>query len=347
VGRKGPRRRTGGERPTRTPGPAGPAPGTPPPAAAPVGRATRAPARPAPRAAAPAAEGVVAVIGAGTMGRGIAQVAALARYAVHLYDAAPAALPQAVDAIRANLRTGVERGKVDPAGADAALGRIRTYGTLADTVRDADLVIEAVPEDPHLKRRVFAALDACTRPSAVLASNTSSIRIATIADATTRPDRVLGLHFFNPAHILPLVEVVRGPQTSQYAVETALAAVRRMGKTPIVVEDHPGFASTRLGVLLGLEAMRMVEEGVASPHAIDTAMELGYRHPMGPLKLSDLIGLDVRLAIAEVLHRELGLEQYRPPEILRRLVAQGRLGKKTGAGFYRWTDDGPQPLESV
>lgn len=285
----------------------------------------------------------VAVVGAGTMGHGVAQVAALAGCRVLLHDAVPSALETALRRIRANLRRGIELRKVAKRDAQAALQRIEPV-RLADAARGADVIIECVPEDLELKRNLFRELDGLSRPGALLASNTSSIRIGSLAEATQHPHRVVGLHFFNPAHIMTLVEVVKGPQTSQYAVETALHFVRQLGKTPVLVDDAPGFASTRLGVLLGLEAMRMVEEGIASPQDIDTAMELGYRHPMGPLKLSDLIGLDVRLAIAEYLHRELNLEHFRPPEILRRLVRQGRLGKKTGLGFYRWDETGkPQP----
>lgn len=293
--------------------------------------------------AAPETAGTFAVVGAGTMGQGIAHVSALAGYEVRLHDVAEPALEAALKRIRAHLDQGVRLKKVARGDAAAALRRIRTTTLLREAVRDADFVVEAVPEDLEVKRAVFRDLDRWTRPGTVLASNTSSIRIGRIAEATQRPDRVLGLHFFNPVYILTLVEVVRGPDTSQYALEIALAMARRLGKTPIVVEDVPGFASTRLGILLGLEAMRMVEDGVATPGDIDTAMELGYRHPMGPLKLSDLIGLDVRLAIAEYLHRELNLEQYRPPDILRRLVSQGKLGKKTGEGFYRWNEDGAVP----
>ncbi|MGH7545721.1 MAG: 3-hydroxyacyl-CoA dehydrogenase family protein [Gemmatimonadota bacterium] len=282
-------------------------------------------------------------MGAGTMGHGIAQAAALAGYRVALHDVSEPALEAAMKRIRATLNEGVKKEKVTRADATAALRRIRLTTLLAEAVRDADVVVEAVPEERDLKRQLFRDLDRATRSSAVLASNTSSIRIAELTEGLGHPGRVVGLHFFNPVHILTLVEVVRGPESSQYAVEAAMAVARRLGKTPILVQDTPGFASTRLGVLLGLEAMRMVEEGVATPHAIDTAMELGYRHPMGPLKLSDLIGLDVRLAIAEYLHRELNVAHYRPPEILRRLVSQGKLGRKSGEGFYGWTEDGPQP----
>jgi 3-hydroxybutyryl-CoA dehydrogenase len=183
---------------------------------------------------------------------------------------------------------------------------------------------------------IFAALDRAAPAQAILASNTSCLAIGKIAEATERPDRVLGMHFFNPVHLMALVEVVRGDRTADGSVELAVECARRMGKEPIVVRDSPGFASSRLGLVLGLEAMRMLEQQVASAEDIDKAMTLGYRHPMGPLRLTDLIGLDVRLAIAEYLHEELVSEAFRPPEILRRLVREGRLGKKSGRGFYEW-----------
>jgi 3-hydroxybutyryl-CoA dehydrogenase len=193
-----------------------------------------------------------------------------------------------------------------------------------------------VPESLELKQRIFARLGLAAPPEALLASNTSSISIGKIAEAAPHPERVVGMHFFNPVHVMPLLEVVRGPLTSDDAVARAVAAGRRMGKEPIVVRDTPGFASSRLGLVLGLEAMRMVEQGVASAEDIDRAMTLGYRHPMGPLRLTDHVGLDVRLAIAEYLHAELGSAAFRPPEILKRMVAEGRLGKKVGRGFYDW-----------
>jgi 3-hydroxybutyryl-CoA dehydrogenase len=282
----------------------------------------------------------VAVLGAGTMGNGIAQVCAMAGCEVSLYDAQPEAMERALNAIHANLEKGVERGKVSMETRDLAMRSLRKAATLADAAQSADLVIEAVPERMELKTSIFAELDAAAPAHAILATNTSSLSVDRIAGATRRAERVIGLHFFNPVHIMKLLEVVRGPATSQETVDASLAFARRIGKEPIVVTDTPGFASSRLGVILGLEAMRMVEQGVASPEDIDKAMELGYNHPMGPLKLTDLVGLDVRLGIAEYLHGELGGEQYRAPELLRRMVAEGKLGKKSGQGFYDWTQQG-------
>jgi 3-hydroxybutyryl-CoA dehydrogenase len=280
----------------------------------------------------------VAVIGAGTMGHGIAQVCAMAGYHVALHDPQPGAVERALAKIGDNLDKGVERGKVSTADAGAALMRFRAAGSIQDAVREATLVIEAAPEKVEVKESLFAAVDAAAPADAILATNTSSLSVSRIARATTRAAQVVGLHFFNPVHIMKLLEVVRGEHTSQATVDASLAFARRIGKEPIVVTDTPGFASSRLGVVLGLEAMRMVEQGVASPQDIDRAMELGYNHPMGPLKLTDVVGLDVRLGIAEYLHAELGGEQYRPPEILRRMVAEGRLGKKSGRGFYDWEE---------
>ena len=278
----------------------------------------------------------VAVIGAGTMGHGIAHVCALAGYAVAIHDPQPGAVDRAIGRIGENLDKGVERGKLAADDAAAALRRLRGGDAIADAVGDAWLVIEAVPEQMELKERIFREVSAAAPAGAILATNTSSLSVTRIAAATGAPERVIGLHFFNPVHIMKLLEVVRGEGTAQETVDASLEFARRIGKEPIVVTDTPGFASSRLGVVLGLEAMRMVEQGVASPQDIDKAMELGYNHPMGPLKLTDLVGLDVRLGIAEYLHRELGGDQYRPPEILRRLVAEGKLGKKSGEGFYRW-----------
>jgi 3-hydroxybutyryl-CoA dehydrogenase len=282
----------------------------------------------------------VAVLGAGTMGNGIAQVCAMAGYAVALSDPQPDALERAVNTIRGNLEKGVDRGKVSIETRDRALQGLRKAQDVADAVGTADLVIEAAPESMDLKTAIFRDLDRLAPAHAVLATNTSSLSVSRIADATGRPGSVIGLHFFNPVHIMKLLEVVRGRDTSQETLDACLAFSRRIGKEPIVVTDTPGFASSRLGVVLGLEAMRMVEQGVASPQDIDKAMELGYNHPMGPLKLTDLVGLDVRLGIAEYLHGELGGEQYRPPELLRRMVDEGKLGKKSGQGFYDWTQEG-------
>jgi 3-hydroxybutyryl-CoA dehydrogenase len=282
----------------------------------------------------------VAVLGAGTMGNGIAQVCAMAGYTVALHDPQPGAVERALGTIRGNLDKGVERGKVTADAREAALGNLRDAADLTAAAADADLVIEAVPERMEIKTGLFGELHRITPAHAILATNTSSLSVSRIAEATGRAERVIGLHFFNPVHIMKLLEVVRGRDTSQDTVDAALDFARRIGKEPIIVTDTPGFASSRLGVVLGLEAMRMVEQGVATPQDIDKAMELGYNHPMGPLKLTDLVGLDVRLGIAEYLHGELGGEQYRPPELLRRMVAEGKLGKKSGQGFYDWTQEG-------
>jgi 3-hydroxybutyryl-CoA dehydrogenase len=280
----------------------------------------------------------VAVLGAGTMGHGIAQVAALAGYRVVMRDVSREAIERGVRSIEANLEKGMKLGKLAEDERDMALQRVRGATSL-DEAADADLFIEAVPERMDLKRealrdveRVAAARDF------IFATNTSSLSITEIARAAKNPARVVGMHFFNPVHIMRLLEVVVGRETSDETVETARAVGRRMRKEPITVRDVPGFASSRLGVALGLEAMRMLEQGVAGAKDIDTAMELGYNHPMGPLRLTDLVGLDVRLAIAEYLHGALGSETFRPPDILRRMVADGKLGRKTGEGFYEWSD---------
>ncbi len=282
----------------------------------------------------------VAVLGAGTMGSGIAQVCAMAGYDVALHDPQEDAMERALNTIRGNLDKGVDRGKVSLEMRDLAMRSLRKAPTLADAAATADLVIEAAPERMDLKTALFEEVDRHAPAHALLGTNTSSLSVSRIAAATGRPERVIGLHFFNPVHIMKLLEVVRGGETSQAALDAALTFARRIGKEPIVVTDTPGFASSRLGVVLGLEAMRMVEQGVATPQDIDKAMELGYNHPMGPLKLTDLVGLDVRLGIAEYLHGELGGEQYRPPELLRRMVAEGKLGKKSGQGFYDWREPG-------
>jgi 3-hydroxybutyryl-CoA dehydrogenase len=278
----------------------------------------------------------VAVIGAGTMGHGIAQVAALAGWDVTLTDARTAALGPARERIRQNLDGGVSRGKVTAEAASAALARISLATAVGDAVAAADLVIEAVIEDLDVKRELFAEIAAVAPRAATLATNTSSLSVARIAEAVPDAGRVVGMHFFNPVHVMKLVEVVTHDASDRAHVDRVAAAARAMGKEPILVRDAPGFASSRLGVVLGLEAMRMVEQGVASAADIDRAMELGYGHPMGPLKVTDLVGLDVRLAIAEYLHRELGGAHYAPPDILRAKVRAGELGKKTGRGFHQW-----------
>lgn len=278
----------------------------------------------------------VTVLGAGVMGHGIAQVAAMAGHRVTLHDPDAAAAERGLARIRANLDKGVSLGKVRAEERAEALDRISPAPSLAAACARAELVVEAAPERMELKRSLFREVEAAASPSALLATNTSSLSIDAIAEVLAEPGRFLGLHFFNPVHLMALVEVVRGSRTDAAVLDAGVAFARGLGKEPIVVRDAPGFASSRLGVALGLEAMRMVEEGVAEPAAIDKAMVLGYRHPMGPLRLTDLVGLDVRLAIAEYLHEKLGGERYRPPAILRCMVEEGKLGRKTGEGFYRW-----------
>jgi 3-hydroxybutyryl-CoA dehydrogenase len=278
----------------------------------------------------------VAVLGAGQMGHGIAQVSAMAGHEVMLRDVKDEFVQRGLAGIAANLAKGVELGKLQAAERDAALRRVRGTTDLGEAVREASIVVEAVPEDLALKQRTFREVERLCPPDALLASNTSSLRIASIADGLQARGRVLGLHFFNPVHLMPLVEVVHHAGTEPAQLERAVRFARGLGKEPIVVKDSPGFASSRLGVLLGLEAIRMLEEGVASAQDIDKAMELGYKHPMGPLKLTDLVGLDTRLAVAAYLHRETGRDAFRPPELLRRLVREGKLGKKAGQGFYPW-----------
>lgn len=277
----------------------------------------------------------VAVIGAGTMGHGIAQVAAAAGCDVVLIDTAIELVERGLARIGQNLDDGIKRGKVTEAERDGILGRIRGMTDNA-AVSDRDIVIEAVPERMELKIALLTTVEAAASDRCILASNTSSLSIGDMQSALKHPERVLGLHFFNPVHINKLVEIVRGPQTNDASMAASEEFVRRIGKDPVIVKDSPGFATSRLGVLLGLEAMRMLEEGVASAEDIDKALELGYRHPMGPLKLTDLVGLDVRLDIARYLHEKLGAEHFRPPRVLEDMVAQGKLGKKSGEGFYKW-----------
>jgi 3-hydroxybutyryl-CoA dehydrogenase len=281
----------------------------------------------------------ITVIGAGTMGHGIAHVAAMMGATVHLYDALAGLAAAGKDKVAKNLAKGVELGKVDPAARDAALARILPFDELAPACAGTDCVIEAVPEQLVLKQEIFRDLEKLTPSHALLATNTSSLPIAAIAGEIGTPGRVIGMHFFNPVHMMKLVEVVQHPGAEPEMVALAVALVERMGKTPITVTDSPGFASSRLGLVIGLEAMRMVEQGVASAADIDTAMKLGYGHPMGPLELTDLVGLDVRLGIAEYLAEAIG-PSFAPPQTLRDKVAAGHLGKKTGQGYYRWSPDG-------
>ena len=279
---------------------------------------------------------VISVLGAGTMGHGIAQVAAMAGYQVFLYDIKDEFVTRGFASIKNNLDKGVEKGKVTAEARDQAIAKLTITTDLAIAAKPSNLVIEAVPESLDLKRSIFSQLDELSSPKTILATNTSSLSVKDIAAATKRPQLVLGMHFFNPVHIMKLLEVVHTEETSKETIDTVLEISRRLGKEPILVKDSPGFASSRLGITLGLEAMRMLEQGVATAADIDKAMELGYNHPMGPLKLTDLVGLDIRLSIADYLHSTLGSEVFRAPEILRKKVAEGKLGKKSGEGFYKW-----------
>jgi 3-hydroxybutyryl-CoA dehydrogenase len=278
----------------------------------------------------------VAVLGAGTMGRDIAHVCAVAGHEVTVRDVDSDVLEDARDHVADNLEGGVERGKLDRETADAALDRIDFTDEL-EAVEGAALAVEAVPEEMDLKHAVLGEAEPLLADDAVVATNTSSLSVTSVMDELDDPARGLGLHFFNPAYVMDLVEVVHGERTGESTRERAVEFVEGFEKTAIEVRDTPGFASSRLGVALGVEAMRMVEAGVASAADIDAAMELGYRHPMGPLQLTDVVGLDVRLDVLEYLREELG-ERFRPPQVLKRKVRAGKLGKKTGEGFYVWKD---------
>ena len=280
---------------------------------------------------------VIAVLGAGTMGHGIAQVAAAAGYAVIMRDVSQEALARGGQSIERNLAKAIQLKKISEPDRDEILKRIQRV-TRLEEISGADLVIEAAPESLELKRTLLREAEAVVGRDCIFATNTSSLSIGEVAAVSSRPENVIGMHFFNPVHIMRLVEIVVGKQTSRATTATVREVATQMKKEPITVRDVPGFASSRLGVTLGLEAMRMVEQGVASARDIDTAMELGYNHPMGPLRLTDLVGLDVRLHIAEYLHGKLGSETFRPPDILRRMVSEGKLGKKSGEGFYKWNE---------
>jgi 3-hydroxybutyryl-CoA dehydrogenase len=277
----------------------------------------------------------VVVVGAGTMGTGIAQVAARAGYRTELFDVAPGAAQRALERIAESLGRAVEKGRCSAQERTDALARLAAASDLEAAAGTADLIVEAAPEDLRLKQDLFARLSKAARPEAILASNTSSLPVTALASAAKHPGRVIGLHFFNPVPAMKLLEIVQGERTHPMVVTAARAVGARLGKEVVVVRDAPGFATSRLGIALAMEAIRMVEEGVASAEEIDRAIELGYGHPMGPLKLTDQVGLDVRLAIAEHLMAELG-ERFRPPQLLRRLVRAGKLGKKSGEGFYKY-----------
>ncbi len=271
------------------------------------------------------------------MGQGIAQVTASAGFLTRLHDIDSARVTQSLTSIRAQLEKLVTKEKIDATARDATIARLSAATDLEQACHGADVIIEAVPEDMALKTALFRAAMKTAAGDALLASNTSSLSITELGVRIGAPERTVGLHFFNPPPVMELLEIVRGLGTSDATVERALAFARAIRKSPIVVRDTPGFASSRLGVILGAEAIRMLEGGVASAVDIDRAMELGYRHPMGPLKLTDLVGLDVRLAILDHLYKEVG-EQFRAPTLLRQMVRAGKLGKKTGEGFYRWKD---------
>lgn len=277
----------------------------------------------------------IAVLGAGTMGHGIAQACAQADFDVRLHDVDQGALEHAREQIRSSLEKLAAKGRLAADAVGRTSARISRTTDLSEVLDEADVVIEAVPERIDLKLDLFREIDRHAPAQALLATNTSSLSVTEIAGATARPSWVVGLHFFNPVPVMKLVEIVRGLRTEDEAIERAKTLVAALDKEHIVVNDWPGFATSRLGVALGAEAIRMLEQGVASAADIDRAMELGYRHPMGPLRLTDLVGLDVRLAIMEHLHRELG-EQFRPPTLLRQMVRAGKLGRKTGEGFYRY-----------
>lgn len=278
----------------------------------------------------------ITVIGAGTMGHGIAGQAALCGFDVILNDLDTGRTAAGVAGINQSWAKGVARGKIADDAVRAAQWRLQTSTDLDAAVAQADLIIEAVPESLELKRSIFGRVDALAPAHAILATNTSSLPVTEIAAATRRPDKVIGMHFFNPVAVMKLLELVKGEFTSAETVAAAQALGAALKKECIAVIDAPGFATSRLGICLGNEAMRMFEEGVASAEDIDKAMTLGYRHPIGPLALTDLVGLDVRLAISEHLYRELGTDTFRPPRILKRMVRAGKLGRKSGQGFYTY-----------
>ena len=287
----------------------------------------------------------VAVIGAGTMGAGIAQVCAQAGWKTNLFDAFPEGLERGMKTIDAFWDKGIARGKTTPEQKVEWAANLHAISNMAEAVGDADMVIEAVPEIPELKHKIFADLGAMTRDDCILGTNTSSLSIADIAAASGKPGSVIGMHFFNPVPIMKLLELVKHDSCSKETIASAKAAGKAMGKTTILVKDVPGFATSRLGVVLGNEAIRMLADGVASAKDIDTAMVLGYKHPMGPLALTDLVGLDVRRDILLHLKRSFNDDSYTPHPLLEKLVAEGRLGKKSGKGIYDWSSGSAEETE--
>ena len=287
----------------------------------------------------------VAVIGAGTMGAGIAQVCAQAGWKTNLFDAFPEGLERGMKTIDAFWDKGIARGKTTAQQKQQWAANLHPVSDMSEAVSDVDLVIEAVPEIPSLKHQIFADLGKMTKPDCILGTNTSSLSIEAIAQASGRAENVIGMHFFNPVPIMKLLELVKHNSCSEQTVAFAQAAGVAMGKTTILVKDIPGFATSRLGVVLGNEAIRMLADGVASAKDIDTAMVLGYKHPMGPLALSDLVGLDVRRDILLNLKQSFNDDSYTPHPLLEKLVAEGRLGKKSGKGIYDWSTGSAEETE--
>lgn len=277
----------------------------------------------------------IAVIGGGTMGRGIAQVAALGGYRTILEDVSPQVLEKALAGIRASLAEGVQRGKLTHDQEQQALANLETATSVEAAAREADLIIEAVPEDIKLKIEMFTALDKAAKPGCILASNTSSLSITEMAAVTRRPQQCIGLHFFNPVPKMKLIEIVKALETSEHTIAACRDVGARMGKEVVVVRESPGFITSRINALIGNEAFYMLEDGVASAREIDTALKLGLNHPMGPFEMVDLVGLDVRLGILEYLHRTLG-DKFKPCPLMVQYVKDGRLGRKVGRGVYEY-----------
>ncbi len=287
----------------------------------------------------------VAVIGAGIMGRGIAHAAALGGYRTILEDLLPNALRKAETEIRANLDQAVELGKVDAADADAAFLRLEYAGSVDQAAREADLVIEAVPEEMESKIEIFTMLDKICRPTTILASNTSSLSVTEIASVTYRAKKCVGMHFFNPVHKMKLLEIVRGLETDADTLAAVVEVGKRMRKEVVVIKEAPGFITSRINAMIGNEAFYMLQEGIASAEDIDKALKLGLNHPMGPFELVDLVGLDTRLNILEYLHKSLG-EKFRPCPLLSQYVKAGRLGRKSGRGVFEYPESQASPLKS-
>src|SRR5438876_12449275 len=280
----------------------------------------------------------IGIIGAGTMGRGIAYAAAVGGYRTILEEVMPETLAKGMAWIKQSLDDGVQRGKLEAAAKDAALARIETSSSVEDVCREADFLIEAVPEEMELKLELFTLFDKFAKPNAVLASNTSSLSITEMAEMTYRPELCVGMHFFNPVPKMQLIELVRAPKTSDETIVACREVGSRMGKEVVVVKESPGFITSRVNALIGNEAFAMLEAGLASAEDIDKALKLGLNHPMEPFEMVDLVGLDVRLRILEYLHQTLG-EKYRPNPLLRQYVREGRLGRKTGRGVYEYPQE--------